>query len=179
MRRIDLPDRLSDGDIVLDGHTMDDAEAHRHGEDEEMRRRFDDPQPTAPATVEQTRAAIGRWMDARVAGGPMIAYAVRQRSGSLIGGCEVRLLSSDRANVSYWIFPQFRGRGYATRALRLLCESAARIEGLRRLEAHIGPDNIASQRVAQKVGFVEVVHAESETVHRRRIFARSARAAVR
>src|ERR1700722_2252072 len=117
-----LPAPLTDGEIVLDGHTLADAEAHLAGEDEEMRRRFEAP---GPATLEGTRAAMARWIAARAAGGPMFAYAVRGPEGVLMGGCEVRLLAADRANVSYWMFPAFRGRGYAARALALLVEAAA------------------------------------------------------
>ena len=147
-----LPAMLSDGEIVLDGHTLADAEAHLAGEDAEMRRRFEAP---GPATLEGTRAAMARWIEARAAGGPMFAYAVRGPGGVLVGGCEIRLLAADRANVSYWIFPAFRGRGYAGRALALLVEAAARLTFPRQLEAHIDADNTASRRVAEKAGFIE------------------------
>ena len=149
---IRLPASLSDGEIILDGHTINDVDAHLQGEDDEMRRRFDSVQR---ATPEQTRAAIIRWIDGRSAGGPMFAYAIRQPSPRLVGGCELRLLSPDRANVSYWIYPEFRNHGYATRALALLCANAARIDRLQQLEAHIDADNVASRRLAEKAGFVE------------------------
>src|SRR5947209_775386 len=152
MQTIRLPATLTDGEIVLDGYTIDDVDAHLQGEDDEMLRRFDSAQR---ATLEQTRAAITRWIDGRAAGGPMFAYAIRQSSRRLVGGCEIRLLSPDRANVSYWIYSGFRNRGYATRALALLCESAAQIDGLRQLEAHIDADNAASRRLAARAGFVE------------------------
>jgi Acetyltransferase (GNAT) domain len=87
-----------------------------------MLRRFDTSQRS---TLEQTRSAIRRWIDARAAGGPTFAFALRQPSGLLMGGCEIRLLSPDRAKVSYWIFPEFRNQEYATRVLALLCENVA------------------------------------------------------
>jgi RimJ/RimL family protein N-acetyltransferase len=149
---IRLPHSLTDGEIVLDSHTIQDAEAHLRGEDDEMLRRFDSSQRS---TLEQTRAAIRRWIEARDAGGPMFAYALRQHSRLLMGGCEIRRPSLDRAQVSYWIFPEFRDRGYAARALALLCESAARIPGIKQLEARIDADNLASRRVAKKTGFIE------------------------
>ncbi|WP_312162673.1 GNAT family N-acetyltransferase [Phenylobacterium sp.] len=149
---IRLPGRLTDGVVVLDGHRVADAEAHLAGEDEEMLRRFDAPHAS---TLEQTRAAIQRWIDARSAGGPMIAYAMRRPSGLLLGGCELRPVAADRIDVSYWTFPSFRGRGYAGRALALLCEAAATLDGVRRIEAHIDADNLASRRVAERAGFVE------------------------
>jgi streptomycin 6-kinase len=152
-----LPASMTDGVVLLDAHTISDAEAHLRGEDAEMLLRFDSP---ARATLEQTRAAIGRWIDARAAGGPMFAYALRRPSGLLVGGCEVRRSSPKSANVSYWVFPEFRNQGYATRALTLLCESARRLRYVRQLEAHVDPDNIASRRVAEKAGFVEAGFVE-------------------
>ena len=65
---IRLPESLTDGEIILDSHTILDAEAHLRGEDEEMLRRFDTSQRS---TLEQTRVAISRWIDARAAGGQL------------------------------------------------------------------------------------------------------------
>jgi RimJ/RimL family protein N-acetyltransferase len=170
---IRLPESLTDGEIILDSHTMPDAEAHLQGEDEEMLLRFGS---SRRANLEQTRAAIRRWIEARAAGGPMFAYALRQPSRLLLGGCEIRRLPPDRANVSYWIFPEFRRRGYATRALLLVCENAALIQDVRQLEAHIDADNIGSRRVAEKAGFIEtgIVHDESRagTISARVLYAR-------
>jgi len=147
-----LPEALADGVIRLDSHRLTDAEAHCAGEDAEMMRRFESPQK---ATLEQTRAAMERWIAMRAAGGPEFAYALREPSGVLTGGCASHLLAADRANVSYWVFPAFRGRGYAGRATVLLCEALSRAPGLARIEAHIDADNLASRRVAEKSGFIE------------------------
>ncbi|MBP6878459.1 MAG: GNAT family N-acetyltransferase [Phenylobacterium sp.] len=151
-RLIGLPEQLSDDVVLLDGHVLADAEAHLAGEDAEMLLRFEAPH--AP-TLDQTRAAIGRWIAARLAGGPMFAYAVRDAAGELVGGCELRLAAPDSADVSYWVFPAFRGRGYARRALTLLCQAAAKLDDVRWAEAHIDADNLASRRVAERAGFVE------------------------
>jgi RimJ/RimL family protein N-acetyltransferase len=147
-----LPEALRDGVILLDAHRAEDAEAHLEGEDDEMRLRFD---AQRPATLDEVRAAMVRWIDGRAAGAPMFAYALRQPSGRLVGGCELRMLTSRSANVSYWVFPTFRRKGFAARALNLLCEAAEHIDGLERIEAHIAPDNLASRRLAERAGFIE------------------------
>lgn len=157
---IRLADSLTDGLVVLDAHVLADARAHWEGEDDEMRLRFESPRRP---TLEQTRASIGRWIAARAAGGPMIGYALRDPSGVLMGGCEIRPLSPERANLSYWVFPAFRKQGHAMRALILLSEAAAAIEGLQHLEAHIDADNRASRRVAEKAGFVEAGFVTDES----------------
>lgn len=151
---------LSDGVVTLDGHRLDDAAAHRAGEDAEMRRRFGAPRA---ATLDETRAAIARWRAAWAADGPMFAYAVRVE-GALVGGCELRPEAGGVANVSYWIFPAHRGRGYAARALRLLAGAAESL----RLEARIEADNWASIRVAVAAGFVAAgSDAEGRVVYAR------------
>jgi RimJ/RimL family protein N-acetyltransferase len=74
--------------------------------------------------------------------------------GELVGGCELRLVGETRAEASYWTFPQFRRRGYATRALRLLAAWASGL-GVDRVELHGEPDNVASRRVAERSGFAQ------------------------
>jgi RimJ/RimL family protein N-acetyltransferase len=57
------------------------------------------------------------------------------------------------AEVGYWVAPSARGRGAATRAVRLLAPWAIRSLGLRRITAEIDVENEASQRVAERAGF--------------------------
>ena len=59
-----------------------------------------------------------------------------------------------RGEVGYWLLREARGRGAATRAVRLVVAYAfARLE-LERLELFTLPDNVASERVAERAGFV-------------------------
>ena len=151
-RLIGLPQRMTDDVVLLDGHVLAGQMGLGVGEDAEILLRFEAPQAS---TLDQTRAAIGRWIAARASGGPMFAYAVRDTSGELVGGCELRLAATDSADVSYWVFPAFRGQGYARRALTLLCQAAAELDDVSWAEAHIDADNLASRRVAERAGFVE------------------------
>lgn len=57
--------------------------------------------------------------------------------------------------LGYWIVPQERGRGAATAAVRLVVPWALGSLGLRRLEAWVQPENLASQRVLRHAGFQE------------------------
>ena len=160
---IRLPGRLTDGVILLDAHTPGDADPHWRGEDDEMRLRFD---ALRPATLDEIRGAVQRWIDFRAAGGPQFAYAMRQPSGTLIGGCELQRRTVETAHVSYWTYAAFRGHGHGARALALLCAAAAaEIPEIERFEAHIEPDNLASRRVAEKNGFIETGVVDDETWH--------------
>lgn len=58
-----------------------------------------------------------------------------------------------RATVGYWVAAEARGRGVCTRALRLLSRHALEELELQRVDLVTDPDNVASQRVAEKVGF--------------------------
>jgi RimJ/RimL family protein N-acetyltransferase len=58
-----------------------------------------------------------------------------------------------QAMIGYSTLPGFRGRGVTSRAVRLLSTWAFEI-GVRRLVAGTAPDNVASQRVLEKAGFV-------------------------
>ena len=73
----------------------------------------------------------------------------------LLGGASLNdvSLSQGRAAVGYWLVPEARGRGIATRAVRLLARWAFDSLGVARLELTCGPDNEASQRVAARCGF--------------------------
>jgi RimJ/RimL family protein N-acetyltransferase len=65
---------------------------------------------------------------------------------------EVRL-DQGSAAVGYWLVPEARGRGAATQAVRLLARWAFAELGLARLELTCGPENEASQHVAERCGF--------------------------
>ena len=58
-----------------------------------------------------------------------------------------------RGRIGYWVAAPARGRGVCTRALRLLSRWAFDEFELQRLDLVTDPDNLASQRVAEKAGF--------------------------
>jgi [ribosomal protein S5]-alanine N-acetyltransferase len=55
--------------------------------------------------------------------------------------------------LGYWVVPPERGRGVATAAVRLIVPWALGALGMRRLEAWVEPDNLASQGVLRSTGF--------------------------
>ena len=148
------PPTLTDGLVILDALTLDDVEAHLGGEDEEQARRFGwYPARSSIATVT---AAIERWQEQWWTDGDTRTFATRDAATLvLVGGCQLRLRADEIAEASYWTYPAFRGRGYATRALRLLCEYGFSALGVERLELYLEPDNEASRAVARGAGFRE------------------------
>jgi RimJ/RimL family protein N-acetyltransferase len=74
-------------------------------------------------------------------------------TGALIGSIDMRINRMQTGHVGYWIAAEARGRGLTTAALRALSRWAIEELGLGRVELVTDPDNIASQRVAEKAGF--------------------------
>ena len=74
--------------------------------------------------------------------------------GRVVGGIGMGVNAQDcRARVGYWVAAAARGRGICTRALRLLTRYGLEELGFQRVDLITDPDNRASQRVAEKVGF--------------------------
>ena len=58
--------------------------------------------------------------------------------------------------MGYWLAPWARRRGVMTLALRAVVEWATRVHGVDRLFLTTHPENVASQRVAERGGFTRV-----------------------
>jgi RimJ/RimL family protein N-acetyltransferase len=105
------------------------------------------PRIPRPYTAESARAFIEERPD-----GPH-SYAIAE-DGRLVGSIALRVDAFNASGtLGYWCTPDARGRGVVTRALRLLCRYGFDELGLARLQLVADPANVASQRVAEKVGF--------------------------
>ena len=108
----------------------------------------------SPYTEEDARAFIGgtsRAVPEYTV--PEHSFAVT-RDDALAGAIGMSVNSMNyRGRIGYWVAASVRGRGVCTRALRLVSGWAFNELELQRLELITDPDNVASQRVAEKVGF--------------------------
>jgi RimJ/RimL family protein N-acetyltransferase len=77
----------------------------------------------------------------------------RVEDGSVAGSITIWLVKPQVAEFGYWAAPEARGRGYTPRALRLFAEWAFDELKVARLQLGTIPGNVASERVAEKVGF--------------------------
>lgn len=83
------------------------------------------------------------------------SFAVVSRaSGELLGSIGVRYFDGGIGEVGYWVKREARGSGVATRALRLIASWALADKGLARFQLRADVANEASQRVAEKAGFL-------------------------
>ena len=74
-------------------------------------------------------------------------------TGDVIGSIDMRINRMQTGHIGYWLAAEARGRGLTTAALRALSRWAIEELGLGRVELVTDPDNIVSQRVAEKAGF--------------------------
>ncbi|CAG7571278.1 RimJ/RimL family protein N-acetyltransferase [Barrientosiimonas humi] len=142
---------LVDGAVTLRPWRADDAEAARLQHDEEIARWFRFPGVTPSA--EQQGAAIERWQRDYADGRRVVSFVV-EVDGRVAGSVEVRRTVGRDAtgHLSWALFPDFRGRGHAVTAVRLLVDYAFGDLGLARVEAYVDPDNRRSVRLATRAG---------------------------
>jgi len=110
----------------------------------------------APSTDADAVRYLAEHEAARLRGEQLeLALVEPHDANVLLGGASLNdvSLSQGRAAVGYWLAPEARGRGIATHAVRLLARWAFDSLGVARLELTCGPDNHASQRVADRCGF--------------------------
>lgn len=99
------------------------------------------------------------------------AYAVVDAaSGALVGAISLDSAGEGRGQIGYWVAREARGRGLATRALRLLARWGLAQGGFGRVQLLTEPENVASQRVAERAGFVNegLLRSYAELKGRRR-----------
>jgi RimJ/RimL family protein N-acetyltransferase/8-oxo-dGTP pyrophosphatase MutT (NUDIX family) len=137
---------LTDGEVTLRPFVEAHIAAHVEGEDDETRLWFGQP---GPSTYDGMVEVVDRWRREREEGA-RFTFAI-EHDGILVGGVEARA-RGDVTFLSWWISEGQRGRGYATRAVRVLVDHAIEHLGARRVQAEVDPRNAASLRVAARAG---------------------------
>ena len=83
-------------------------------------------------------------------------YMLVAEDGSVLGRFNLYDLEDGTARLGYRVAQQVAGRGVATATVQELCRLAGARHGLRTLRAATSHDNVASQKVLTKAGFVPV-----------------------
>src|SRR5918997_3754352 len=148
---------LSDGTIALRGFQAADVPAVVAAcQDPEIPRWTLVP---SPYRAEDAHAFMQR-MDAARAAGQALSLAIVDAAGHdrLLGSIALNPVVWEQraADVGYWVAAPARGRGVATRAVRLLAGWAFGTLHLERLELRAQRDNHASQAVAAGAGFAPI-----------------------
>ena len=140
---------LSDGVVVLRPWRDADVEAAVAGHDEEMAYWFG--WPASGPSVERHREAVKNWRQAYDDGRRVVSFVV-EAEGQVVGSVEVRDLGNRTGGLSWALYAGHRGRGYATRAVRLLSDYAMGALGMERVQAEVDVENEKSLRVATRAG---------------------------
>jgi RimJ/RimL family protein N-acetyltransferase len=152
--------RLGDDVVALRPPSPDDVDGITAAcQDPEIPRWTRVPSPyTRTHAVEFVERSARMWDDGTDA--PFVV--IDTETGELLGAIGVHRFGGedDGPEVGYWLAPDARGRGIATRALRLVSKWAGNELGVRLLlQADVR--NAASRRVAEKAGFRYVGEAKA------------------
>ena len=97
---------------------------------------------------------------AEQAAGICAYYVLVGEDGSVLGRFNLYGIADGTAALGYRVAQHVAGRGVATAGVRELCQLAAAQYGLRTLRAETSHENVASQKVLTKAGFVPVGPAQ-------------------
>ena len=150
--KIALPAELASGPTVLRPWRDSDIEAITVAcQDPEIARWTRIPENY---TESDARAFLLYRYDALVAGATA-PFAIVSTEDRLLGSASILRLAWGelRGEVGYWLAPEARGQGHATRAVRLICAWGFESLGLERVDLYAAVENRASQLVAERAGF--------------------------
>src|SRR5215472_8624025 len=97
---------------------------------------------------------------AEQAEGTRACYVLVDEDGSVLGRFNLARIKDGTAELGYRVAQRAAGRGVATSAVLELCGLASSRHGIRTLSAATNHDNVASQRVLAKAGFVQAGPAD-------------------
>jgi ribosomal-protein-alanine N-acetyltransferase len=112
--------------------------------------------PDPSREVPPTYGVMVRRLRAEASQGRVMPFVITYRD-RLVGQLTVGSItwgSLRGAHIGYWIDREFAGRGITPTAVALATDHCFSI-GLHRIEVNIRPENVASRRVAEKLGFRE------------------------
>lgn len=121
----------------------------------EWLQQWDATSPKGAEDVPPTFSAMVRALRAEARGGRtlpwVITYDERLVGQLTVGGIAYGSLRS--AHVGYWIDQSYAGRGIVPTAVALGTDYCFSVLGLHRMEINLRPENAASRRVVEKLGF--------------------------
>lgn len=82
-------------------------------------------------------------------------FELIDNTNQVVGNCGYHTwwLDHDRAEIGYWLNEQARGKGYMTEALKAIMKYGFESMNLHRIEAMISPENLASRKLVEALGF--------------------------
>jgi ribosomal-protein-alanine N-acetyltransferase len=154
------PAELSDGDIALRPLRIRDASAwvETRKRNVEWLRPWEATPPNGPGvfgTSTAVFASMARRLRADARSGRGLPFAVVV-GGAFAGQLNVAGIvrgSLEAAHIGYWVDQRVAGRGVMPTCVALAVDHCFDAVGLHRIEVNIRPENAASRRVVEKLGF--------------------------
>lgn len=85
-------------------------------------------------------------------------FVLRDSAGTPLGDIGLRISAKNphEADVGYALLPQAQGQGYASEALRAICDYGFTTLGIQAINAWVLGNNLGSSRLLEKHGFVRI-----------------------
>lgn len=154
------PAVLRDGSVTLRPLRMRDASAwiESRRRNVEWLRPWEATPPHGPAIFGMSASvftAMTRRLRAEARHGRALPFAVLvdDRFAGQLNVAGLVRGSLDSASIGYWVDERVAGRGVMPTAVALAVDHCFGPVGLHRIEVNIRPENVASRRVAEKLGF--------------------------
>jgi RimJ/RimL family protein N-acetyltransferase len=155
-RRNDAPGAmLSDDVVILRPWSPPDARFIADASSDPGIQRYSSPPQSVTDAVALIESFERNWLRFAERGKPSgVSFAILDAaSNDLAGQCGVDEWSNaDVAQIGYWLAPHARGRGFATRAVKLLTSWLFEL-GAARVFLTVVSENAASAAVARRAGF--------------------------
>ena len=148
---------ISDQVIQLRPLSADDAQAHLAGCDRAIMRSI------GSVGRRPTEAQVRQWLTRNATawscGGPVVDLGIEDKATGVLCGIvgmqrALDYLEPGQVNLTYSLYPMWRGRGYATRAVRLAMALAPAGADVDQFAIRAAAWNVESIRVAERLGFV-------------------------
>lgn len=144
---------LTDGVLTLRPVTTEDwpTVLAENNDEESLRWSLTGERLTEAQARQRAAGARREWVRGRAARLTMVDRATGRAAGQL---GVLRMGPPEVGIIGYGVLPEFRGRGFTTRALRLVADWVFSTTSIGRLELGHKVDNVASGVVAARAGFV-------------------------
>lgn len=154
---MDWPVRLAEGPVGLRPLRFRDAKAWKalRERNTEWLRQWEPTPPSHRSGFPASYRQMVRRYSAQARAGEALPWAVEYQ-GELAGQLTISGItwgSARMASAGYWVGREFAGRGVIPTALALAVDYCFFAVGLHRIEVNIRPENQASLRVVEKLGF--------------------------
>jgi RimJ/RimL family protein N-acetyltransferase len=129
-------------------------------------------EPNADAFAGPKTVAVAdhlQWLDRVLADPAVQLFIAEDEQATAIGyirldGDGAAGVDVYQAEISISVDPRFRGRGHATRMIKLIFARLAAAAGAYRLTAKVLPTNAASLRLFSELGFAIARHSDREVI---------------